>query len=160
MSARIEIKQMMDEAEAAGTPLTAPQVVEAAKDAARWPNLNRHLWQVPEADLAMEARLARAHRLLITILVTTSEGITTRMFLHTEGVPGYQSLGVVAGNKDLAATKLLELTQDISRARARLRAFRSALPDDIGSEIDEALEAAEAKAAAAAAERTPQSTAA
>jgi hypothetical protein len=101
----------------------------------------------------MEARLTRAHRLLISIKVTTEAGITTRMFVHTRGTDGYQSLKSVSNNPDLAATKLGELTADIGRARARLRAFRAAIPDDIGDEIDEALETAENKAAAAAAER-------
>ncbi len=154
MSARIEIKQMMDEAQIAKAPLTAPQVVEAARDQQRWPALHKHLWQVPEPELAAEARLARAHRLIITVFTTTEGGVSTRLFVHTSGTPGYQPLQTVTGSRDLANLKLLQLTQDISRARARLRAFRAALPDSIGTEIYEALERAEAKATEAAASRT------
>jgi len=149
MSARLEIKRMMDESEAAGTSLTAPVVVEKAKNAEVWPALHKHLWSVPEADLASEARLARAHRLMISIEVTTEEGILTRMLLHTEGTPGYQSLDTIKGNKNLAALKLQELTQDISRSRAKLRAFKAALPSDLVDEIDEFLARAENKASAA-----------
>ncbi len=160
MSARAEIKLMMETATAAGKTLTAPEVVAAAKDAAQWPALNQHLWQVAEADLAAEARLARAHRLLIAIVVTTGDGVTTRANLHVDGAPGYVALSTVLSTPNLAMSKLQELTADINRARGRLRAFRAALPDDLADEIDAALQQAEDRATAATKERAPAETAA
>ena len=153
MSAREEIKMLMEQSDARNAALSAAQVVEAAKDANLYPHLNKHLWQVPETDLAAEARLARAHRLLIAIRVVTGDGVTTRMFMHTRGVPGYQSSDKIAKSPDLAREKLAQLTDAIGQARARLRAFRAILPDDVGDEIDAALATAEARALDATAER-------
>ena len=158
MSARAEVQQLMEESERTGASLTAPKVVEAAKDKDRFPRLHEYLWEVEEADLAQEARLARAHRLMISVVITTEAGVSTRLFVHTNGSEGYRSLDTVVNSKDLAAIKLQELTQDIGRARARLRAFRAALPDPVADEIDEALRAAEQRASEAAAERGPVTT--
>lgn len=150
MSMREEIQTIITEAEDAGMPITASAVVEKARDADQFPSLNKHLWQVPEADLASEARLHRAHRLLITMHVTIPEtGEKTRMLVHTNGVPGYQPISAVARVPDLALAKLRQLTEDIARARGRLRNFKASLPDDIATEIDEALEAAETRVNAA-----------
>lgn len=44
MSLSNEVQKMMDESETAGNSLTAHQVVEAAKDAEKFPRLNEHLW--------------------------------------------------------------------------------------------------------------------
>ena len=136
--------------ETGGASITAPLLVERARDAERFPKLNKHLWQMPEADLAAEARLMRAHRLLITIHVTVPEGgERTRMLVHTVGTPGYQTLASVVAAPDLAMAKIRQLTEDIGRARARLRAFRAAIPEAIAEDIDEALAEAEARAVAA-----------
>lgn len=146
MSARDELQRIIEEAETKGSSITAPFVVEKAKDAEKYPALNKHLWQVPEADLAAEARLSRAHRLLITMRVTVADtGETTRMLVHTAGTPGYQPIGTVTKTPDLAMAKMRQLAEDIARARGRLRAFKAALPDDIATEIDEALEQAETR---------------
>lgn len=150
MSMRAEIKSIIEAQEAAEAAVTAALVVERARDAAAFPNLNKHLWQTPESDLAAEARLARAHRLLITLHVTVAEtGETTRMMVHTNGVAGYQSMSSVARVPDLAAAKIKSLLEDIGRARARLRAFRAALPESVAIDVDEALEEAENRANAA-----------
>lgn len=153
MSKRDEINKLADECAEKGIALTATYMVEQAKDEKKYPKLNEHLWQAKEAVLAQEARIARAHKLIMHLNVTTGDGITTRMFVHTQGVTGYQPLNSVVNNPDLAKAKLQELTADISRARGRLRGFRAALPDDLGAEIDEALEQAEKRAAAAVGER-------
>jgi hypothetical protein len=156
MSKRNEIEKLMTECEAKGVTLTATYMVERARDEAEFPALNKHLWQVDEAILAQEARVSRAHRLLVTLHVTTGEGVTTRLLMHTRGTTGYQPVATVTGNPDLAATKLKQLTEDIGRARARLRAFQSALPEDVTEGIDEALEQAETRAAAAIQSRQPE----
>lgn len=146
MSARDEIQKLLDEST---TPLTAEVVVERAKNAEAFPTLHKHLWEPTESDLAMEARINRAHRLMIRISVTMGEGEVTRLLVHSRGVPGYQPLSFVAGSRDLAALKLQQLTADIARARGRLRAFRAAIPDQVSDEIDSLLAQAEAKAASA-----------
>jgi hypothetical protein len=144
MSTRKEIDALV--AEAGDLPLTAEMVVERAKDASRFPNLNEHLWKVPEATLAAEARLQRAHKLLINIRVVTEEGTVTRMLMHTRGTKGYVPAEKVATSPDLAAIKLRQLAADIGRARQRLSAFRSFIPDDIAEDIDAALARAEQRA--------------
>lgn len=126
-----------------GEPLTAEQLVEAARNKDEFPALYAHLWNVPERELAAEARLARAHKLIIALRVVTSDGTTTRMMVHTLGTKGYQPVEAVAGNLDLAAIKLRMLTADIGRARARLSSFRSVLADDVSDEIDGALRKAQ-----------------
>lgn len=156
MSAREEIQRIMDDTKKG--PLTAEAVVERAKNAKKFPALHKHIWEVPEGELLMEARINRAHRLMIRLCVTTgAEGETTRLFVHTRGVPGYQPLAFVTNNPDLATSKLQQLTADISRARGRLRAFKAAIPDAVSDEIDDLLARAEAKSASAIADRGPVS---
>lgn len=151
MSLRSDVAKLIELRNAAGEPMTASFVVESARDAAAYPDLNRHLWQVPEADLAAEARLQRAHRLLITMTVTVAEtGDTTRMMVHTPGSPGYQSIEYVAKTPDIVVAKLRQLGEEIGRARARLRAFRAAISADVAAEIDDLLKEAEGKTADAA----------
>ncbi len=141
MSIRTEVEKLIelvgDEA------LTAPGLVEAARDAEGYPLLNAHIWQVPEAELLQEARESRAHRLLIRIRVTSEEGITTRLMIHTREVPGYQTIGVVARTPDLASSKMAMLRADIARARDRLRTYSFVLAADMVAEVDEALQRAE-----------------
>lgn len=150
MNMRDEIRTIVDASVTAGTPITAPLIVERAKNAKAFPALNAHLWKIPEAELAHEARVARARRLLITMHVTLPEsGEVTRLLVHTAGTPGYRSIDAVVKIPNLVLTKIRQLTDDIARARLRLRAFRAALPDDIAVEIDAALEAAEARTQAA-----------
>lgn len=160
MSTREEIQKIVAETEQQNITLTAEHVVEQAKDAQQYPALHKHLWEVDEADLAAEARLMRAHRLLITVRVVTGEGETTRMLVHTRGVPGYQPLQSVVNNRDLAALKLQQLTADIARARGRLRSFKAAIPETVSDDIDALLEKAEQRATAAAATREPAEVAA
>ena len=148
MSMRNEIKLITDAYEAENRPITAEAIVEAAKNAETYPALNEHLWQVDAETLATEARLARAHRLLISIRIVTEEGNSTRLLTHIPGIAGYRSSGFIASQVDLAAIKLRQLTEDISRSRARLREFRSLVPSTVADEIDAALEAAETRAAA------------
>lgn len=150
MSIREELDLIVRDAEDKNIPVTAASVVERAKDAEAFPSLNKHLWQVPEADLANEARLTRAHRLLITLKVTIPDtGETTRMLVHTRGTPGYMPVTSVTRVPDLAAAKLRQLMDDIARARGRLRAFKAAIPDTVADEIDQALEQAETRTNAA-----------
>ena len=137
MSIRSEIDVLI--AESDGDPVTAEHVVDQARDAARFPALNEHLWRVSEATLAREARLARAHKLLIRIHVTSSEGTVTRLLMHTRDTKGYRRADLIAATPDLASIKLKQLAADIGRARERLRAFRSILPDDVADDIDAAL---------------------
>lgn len=143
MSTRSEIDKLIAEARGA---LTAEAVVEAAKDAAQFPELHKHLWQVPEGELAQEARIQRAHKLLIRIRIVSEAGTTTRLLMHTPGVRGYQPTSTIVSIPDLANVKLQQLQADISRARERLRAFRAFIPDAISDEIDTALERAETAA--------------
>ncbi len=147
MSIREEVEQII--AASKTENITAEQVVDAAKNRKKYPNLHKHLWEVPEPELAAEARIARAHRLLISVRVVTGEGQTTRMMVHTRGVPGYRPIESVTSNANLASLKLQQLTEDIARARGRLSAFKAMIAGDVADEIDEALETAEKKAASA-----------
>jgi hypothetical protein len=149
MTIRDEINTINKEAEAASETMTAERVVESARNAERFPLLNEHLWKVPETELAAEARIARAHKLIIRLTVTTDDGNNVRSFLHTRSEKGYRPLGTVAGSVNLASIKLQELTADIGRARQRLNAFRSVLPETVADEIDEALAQATARIEAA-----------
>lgn len=150
MSMRSELDTLTSEISATGSTVSAAGIVEAAKNAERFPALNKHLWQVSDATLATEARLQRAHRLLITMRVTVAEtGETTRMLVHTPGTSGYQPINNVVSIPDVALMKVRQLVEDIGRARARLRAFRAALPEEVVNEIDEALATAETKAGTA-----------
>lgn len=150
MSMAAEVKQIISEIETTGGVVTAQIVVERAKNVEKFPSLHAHLWETPEADLAQEARIGRAHRLLITIKVTIPEtGESTRMMVHTRGMTGYSSLEAVAKQPDVAKLKLQQLVADIARARARLNGFRYALPDELADEIDEALATAETRASQA-----------
>ena len=158
MSKREEIDKLTAECGAKNLALTAPYMVEAARNAETYPNLHIYLWGPSEAILAAEARLTRAHRLLIAINVTIGDGVKTRHLMHIRGQDGYQPYTSVIRNPDLASLKLLQLTEDIARARGRLRAFREVLPEDVSAEIDTALEAAETRAAEAIAERLPAET--
>lgn len=159
MSMRDEIRTIADDYEKQGRNVTAEIVVEAANDAAKYPHLNEHLWQVPEADLVTEARIARAHRLLISIRVVSEEGATTRLLVHTPGTAGYRPITSIVGDVDLASIKLRQLTDDIARSRGRLRDFKAFVPSDIADAIDAALETAEQTASRAIADR-PAATAA
>jgi len=150
---RDEIRTLADDYEKQGRSVTAEIVVEAAKDAAKYPRLNEHLWQVAEADLANEARITRAHRLLISITIVSEEGATTRLLVHTPGTAGYRPLTSVVSSPDLASIKLRQLTDDIARSRGRLRDFKAFVPSDVADEIDAALEEAEQKANRAIADR-------
>ena len=154
MSKRDEINKLMDDCTTKGINLTGPYMVEAAQNAETYPALHEYLWAPSDAVLAAEARLTRAHRLLLAINVTLGDGVTTRHFMHVRGSTGYQPYSSVVRNPDLAALKLQQLTEDIARARGRLRAFREVLPEDVSTEIDAALEAAETRATEAIAERT------
>lgn len=144
MTLQNEMRLLVEEIEKEGEAVAASLVVDRAKDSAKWPLLHKHFWEISEADLAQEAREARAHRLLIMLRVTIAEtGGTTRLMVHTRGQPGYASLPSVVSRPDLVALKLQQLREDIARARARLTAFRSALPDELADEIDAALAHAE-----------------
>lgn len=151
---REEIDIIVEEAN--GKSVKAEAVVEAAKNKERFPSLHKHLWEIAEADLAAEARLQRAHKLLINIRVVTGDGHVTRMMVHTQSVEGYLPLQTIIANRDLAAEKLKQFADDIGRSRARLRGFRSALNDELVDELDAALEQAQVKANDAAAARAAQ----
>lgn len=160
MSKRDEIRQLTEAATATGEALTAEKVVEAARNEQTYPFLHAHLWGISEAELAGEARISRAHRLIISLHVTVGDGVTTRLLVHTRGVAGYHPYPAVAATPNLASMKLAQLTEDIARARGRLRSFRAVLPEEVSAEIDEALAQAEAKAAAAVMPITPERPAA
>jgi len=146
---RREIERLVSIRTNSGKPVTALFVVESARDFVAYPKLNEHLWQVPEADLAAEARLQRAHRLLITMTITVADtGDTTRMLVHTPGSHGYQPIDVISRVPDVAVLKMRRLIEDIARARARLRAFRAAIPGDVADEIEALLREAEHKTSA------------
>lgn len=149
MTIRDEIDIITREAKAAGETLTAERVVASARKAKQFPLLHEHLWNVPEKDLAAEARLARAHKLIIRLTVTTEDGNNVRSFLHTRQEKGYRPISEVSVNTSLAAIKLQELTADIGRARQRLAAFRSVLSDVVADDIDAALARASAAVDAA-----------
>lgn len=146
---RDEIRSITAEYEADNKAVTAEAVVEAAKDADKYPALHEHLWKVSADVLVTEARVARAHRLLISVRIVTEEGDSVRLLTHTPGIAGYRSTTHVAAQFDLAALKLRQLAEDISRSRARLREFKALVPGDVSNEIDSALEDAERRATAA-----------
>lgn len=150
MNMRDEIKKLTEEFEASNKAITAETVVEAAKNVDLYPALYEHLWAVSESTLATEARVARAHRLLISVRVVTSEGDNVRLLTHMPGVPGYLPSARVVVSIDLASVKLRQLTDDVARSRARLREFRSLVPSAVADEIDAALERAEQRASEAA----------
>lgn len=139
MSRKSELDKIIEEH---GGSITAEQVVQAARNKADYPELHAHLWEVPEKELADEARVARAHKLIISLRVVTEVGTTTRMMVHTIGTKGYQPAQAVAANIDLAAMKLKQLAADVGRARERLRGFKSMLADDVADDIDKALDTA------------------
>lgn len=130
-----ELRGIAEQYAAEGKAITAEEVVEIARDAAGFPALNAHLWQVPVSILANEARIQRAHKLLITVQVTEA-GQSTRMLLHVPGTPGYQHFRQVARSPDLAVIKLRQLREDIDRSRARLNEFKAILPDDVALDIE------------------------
>lgn len=141
MSMRKEMQLIVEERAATGATITAEYVLSKAKDAETYPKLNEHLWQVPDADLVAEARIARAQRILVTMRITIAEtGEVTRMLVHTPGTPGYHAMSNVVRIPDVARAKMQQLAEDIARARARLRAFRAALPEEFSSEVDAQLE--------------------
>lgn len=139
MSRKSELDKIIEEH---GGSITAEQVVQAARNKADYPELHAHLWEVPERDLADEARVARAHKLIISLRVVTEAGTNTRMMVHTLGSKGYKPATEVAANVRLADVKLKQLAADIGRARERLRGFRSMLSNDVADEIDDALDKA------------------
>ena len=140
-SIRTEVEKLIKLA--GDNALTAQAVVEAAKDEKTYPALHAHLWLVQEAKLAAEARLARAHHLLIRIQITTREGITTRLLVHTRDVEGYQPVALVAATPNLAKSKLAQLRADIGRARERLLSFSAILDPELIADVDNALRNAE-----------------
>jgi hypothetical protein len=141
MTIRSEIELLTKESK--GKSLEAKVVVEKARTDKRLPALNKHLWGLSEADLAMEARLARAHRLIIRLNIVTVQGVSTRMLIHTNGTRGYQPTETVAQTPNLAIAKLLQLRGDIRRARDRLHNFSMILDPDVAASIDAALGTAE-----------------
>jgi hypothetical protein len=143
MNMRTELKRASEQFEARNQPLTADALVDLAKSQADYPALHAHFWGVSETALAHEARLARAHRLIISIRVIIGDAPPTRLLVHTAGSQGYRPIDHVVKTFDLAAQKLMELQNDIARSRSRLREFRSLLPDDIAIQIDERLSEAE-----------------
>ena len=124
MSLRTELKRVSEQFEARNQPLTADALVNEAQAAEAYPSLHAHFWGVSEAALAHEARLARAHRLIISIRVIVGDAPATRLLIHTQGETGYRTIDHVVKTFDLAAMKLRELQADIVRARARLRGLR------------------------------------
>lgn len=153
MNMREEIRTYTAECEAQNKPVTADGVVEAAKDAEKFPALHEHLWAVSETTLAGEARITRAHRLLISVHVITEEGDRVRFLTHTPGLAGYRATTHVAAQVDLASMKLRQLTEEVARSRAKLREFRALVPSAVADEIDAALEQAERRASDAASQR-------
>ena len=139
MSRKSELDKII---EGNGGSITAEQVVQAARNKELYPELHAHLWEVPERELAEEARVARAHKLIIALRVVTEVGTTTRMMVHTIGTKGYQPAQAVAANVDLASMKLRQLAADVGRARERLRGFKAMLADDVADDIDKALDVA------------------
>lgn len=130
-----EMRGIAEQYAAEGKTLTAEAVVEIARDAQTYPALHGHIWAVPESVLANEARVARAHRLLIQVTITEG-GVSTRMLIHVPGTPGYQHYKRVAATPDLAAVKLKQLREDVDRSRARFAEFRAILPDEVATEIE------------------------
>lgn len=143
MTIRSELEQLSKKAERKDAPLTAQAVVEAAKNARQYPELHHELWAPDVEELAAEARLQRAHRLIISIRITSIEGPTVRMLVHTSAEPGYRPHDTVVSSLDLASVKLRQLAANITRARRQLAAFRSMLPDDIAIELEDLLVRAE-----------------
>lgn len=138
MSIRDEVRRIV-ESKSAGSMLLADDLVREAKDAQAYPKLHEHLWGVSETVLAHEARISRAHRLLISVRIVTEEGDNTRLLVHTPGIAGYQPAARVLSNPDLAALKLRQLAADVARSRGRLNEFKQMLPSDVAEAIDKSI---------------------
>lgn len=144
MTRQEELRDLVALIEGEGQTVTAEAIVERAKNIEDWPLLHAHFWEVSEAELAQEARVQRAHRLLIMLRVTVAEtGSTTRFMVHARGSSGYTSMPAAQQKTDLMLIKLRQLHEDVGRARARFNSFRAALPDDLADEIEAVLLAAE-----------------
>lgn len=141
MTRRNEIDQLI--AASKTGVITAEEVVDAARNSKKFPELHKYLWEPSEAELAHEARLGRAHKLLISIRVVTEDATTTRMLVHTNGTRGYQAVETVIATPSLASIKLKQLVADIGRARERLATFRSILPPETAEELDALLDRAQ-----------------
>lgn len=149
MSISDEVRQLAEAYTKSGRTLFAEDIVYESENKEKWPSLHAHLWGVSEAKLAQEARISRAHRLLIKIKITTETGHRTRYFVHTPGNPGYAPVERVVSDFDLAAVKLRQLGEDIKRAHARFADFKSALPAAVAIHIDESIAESERRIEAA-----------
>jgi hypothetical protein len=125
MSITEEIRKLAAEM---GGNLSAPIVVESAKDKAKWPKMHERLWAAGLEELAMEARLARASQMIIRIEITHDDGPSVRQFVHIRGTPGYQTIDQLIAQPDLAAIKIIQIQEDIARMRSRLGALAALVP--------------------------------
>lgn len=137
-----ETRQLLQEAMDNGESLTAEAMVQAARDKRAYPQLNAHLWGPSEKQLAMEARINRATKLIISIKVTVEPGYTTRSIIHVKDNPGYYSKQVVEANPNLAEIHLQRVRDDIMRAILRYQAVATFLDPEITGPLGEALRAA------------------
>ena len=119
--------------------ITAEDLVLEAKSSTKYPKLWEYLWGVPEGELAQEARLARAHRLLIiTKTYDEDSGQVTKLVLHTGKERGYRHYQDVVHDADLALTYLKGLSADVDRCIQQFNSFKKLLPNDVALEIEDA----------------------
>lgn len=118
-----EALAISDECAKRGETLTARAVVEAARDAKQYPKLHDHIWQADDETLLDEARLTRAHQVIMRIRVEVIDGGKVRGMIHIQGTPGYQSTAHVVSNFDLAAAKAREYLHRLRSDQQRFDVF-------------------------------------
>lgn len=145
-----EVRLIARICEVGNRPLTADEVVEAAKDENKYPLLHDHLWKTSEETLLKEARRQRAHVLIVQLRIVSQDGDRIRLFAHARGTPGYIRTEEMAANVDLAPIKLNQLAKDLRAARERFSAFRRMIDPDVAGEIEGMIDAAASAAEKAA----------
>jgi hypothetical protein len=139
-----EIREMHNRARSAGKTLLAEDVVKWAKSKKDYPDLYEHLWGESEDVLLAEARLSRAHRLIISIKTTVEPGRETRVYVHTKSEPGYYSKEQVESDPNLVEIHMQRLRDDIWKVLQKYRACAAFLDEravGLGRKLEEAWDA-------------------
>lgn len=136
-----EVRRLAELHDKQGKLLQAEDVFEASKDAKTYPRIHEHIWGKSIAELARERQIQLCHQLIINIKISTVHSLPQRVFVHNRSIQGYRPIERVVSSYDLASQQLEKLADDVDRARMRLSAFKSMLPDDVATAIDESMEA-------------------
>lgn len=134
-----ELREIAAEIEGAGNVLTEDHVLDACRDANRFPELNGYIWGESVDTLLLEARRARARSVIMRLKFVTEDGDRVRLLTHVPGVKGYSDTETVAANFDLAPVKLRQFAKELRLAHARFSAFKRMIAPEIAAELDEAI---------------------